>query len=51
MDDPADSLMITMMKDDVVLFLVIMIIWDILRAFFIAWLIPRLPHKKRKKRA
>ena len=49
MDDP-DSPIITMLKDDVVLFLVIMIVWDLLRACLIAWLIPKFALKKKRKK-
>ena len=49
MDEPSDSLILnTMIKDEVVLFLIAMIIWDCIRAFGIAWLIPRLAPKKKK---
>ena len=47
MDDPSDnSLIDSMWKDDVGLFLIVMILWDLIRAFFIAWLIPKFIKKK-----
>jgi len=35
-----------MLKYDVVLFLIVMVIWDLIRAFFIAWMIPKFMKKK-----